>query len=98
MLNLQKRHQALHQMVRVGVRTQWLDRDHGMPAGDIGLAEFGKPGKAVVPDTLVNPINLNRTPYTRTRGAGLAWRALPRVLPVAPAVRICRSALGGQPN
>jgi hypothetical protein len=43
MLNLQKRHQALHQMVRAGVRTQWLDRDHGMPAGDIGLAEFGKP-------------------------------------------------------
>jgi len=37
-VNLQKRHQALHQMVRVGVRTQWLDRDHGMPAGDIGLA------------------------------------------------------------
>jgi hypothetical protein len=36
MLNLQKRHQALHQMVRVGVQTQWLDRDHGMPAGDIG--------------------------------------------------------------
>jgi hypothetical protein len=25
-------------MVRGGVRTQWLVRDHGMPAGDIVLA------------------------------------------------------------
>jgi hypothetical protein len=43
MLNLQSAHLALHQMVRAGVRAQWLVRDHGMPAGDIGLAEFGKP-------------------------------------------------------
>ena len=30
-------------MVSGGVRTQWLVRDHGMPAGDIGPAEIGKP-------------------------------------------------------